>query len=195
MPPLNETSTRRQPNRQGRFKRAWKDSHGTWLLGFAGVIFLIGLLMIRLSPPGSEEPTIDFSEDVSAPIAPALPPDAMIIRVTTSQPASHGPIRIALYDSKESFGDTDKAVIKDSLVPVDGFVIWEIKRDFLPEQFAIAAYHDLDDNGELNRALFNAPVEPYGFSNNARSVIGAPTYEQTIIERPTEPTILEIRVY
>ena len=179
---------------KGQLKRAWKESHGTELLGFAFVIVLVGLILIWTRPPAEEPPDIDTLVRGTAP-AEELPKDAMLIRVATDQLSSEGPIRIAIYDSLESFGNPEKAIIKDALQPASGFVVWEIKLDFLPEEFSIAAFHDLDNNGELDRALFNAPVEPYGFSNNARSIFGPPTYEQTLISRPTEPRVIEIRVY
>ena len=179
---------------RGSFRRAWKESHGNALMGFAAAIFLIGLFLIWSSPPVEDAPDVDLAGGAEAASV-ALPENALVVKVTSSEAASEGPIRIAIYDSKEAFGDPEQAVMKDSEVPVDGFVIWEIKLDALPDSFAIAAYHDLDDNGELNKALFNAPVEPYGFSNNARSLVGPPTFDQTIMQRPEKSAAIEVRVY
>ncbi|MCA9139786.1 MAG: DUF2141 domain-containing protein [Planctomycetales bacterium] len=195
MRPLHDKIPISLEEKKGRFKRAWNESHGYALLGFAAVIFMIGMLLIWTSPPRDSELEIDLSQNKTSQDEIELPPDTLVIRVATTQVTSEGPIRIAIYDSKETFGIPSKAIIKDTIKPVEGFVAWAIKLEFLPESFAVAAYHDLDDNGELNRALFNAPVEPYGFSNNARSLVGPPTYEQTIMQRPTVSTIIEIRVY
>ncbi|MCH9852515.1 MAG: DUF2141 domain-containing protein [Alphaproteobacteria bacterium] len=38
--------------------------------------------------------------------------------------------------------------------------------------YAISAFHDLNDDGELNRNLVGLPTEPYGFSNDARGTFG-----------------------
>ncbi|MCC9600017.1 DUF2141 domain-containing protein [Stieleria sp. JC731] len=183
-----------ETRRKGQLKRAWKESHGTALLGFALVILLVGLILIWTSPPREE--TVDLSTLANeTESAPELPENSLLIRVATDQSASTGPIRIAIYDSLEAFGNPEKAIVKDALQPVDGFVVWEIDLSFLPEEFSIAAFHDLDNNGQLNRALLNAPVEPYGFSNNARNLFGPPTYEQTLVSRPSSPQVIEIRVY
>ena len=192
---LKETTSHSYSQEKGRFKRAWKESHGNALLGFAGILFFLGLIMIWASPPRELETEVGLLAEVDNESVVDLPPDAILIRVTTDRVDSRGPIRIAVYDSEDAFGDPEKAIIKDSLVPVDGFVVWEIKLDILPKTFAVAAYHDLDDNGKLNRALFNAPAEPYGFSNNARNVLGPPTYDQTIMTRPDGSFAIEIRVY
>ncbi len=180
-------------DKRSRLKQAWRESHGTALLGFAAVIVAIGLALIWTSPSDPQPPDLDSLATTQR--EPQLPEGSLLVRVTTNKIQSTGPIQLAVYDSRESFGNPEQAIIKDSLMPINGFAVWEIKLEILPERFAIAAYHDLDDDGELNRALFNAPVEPYGFSNNARSLVGPPTYEQTIVEKPAEATVLEIRVY
>ncbi|WP_161604594.1 DUF2141 domain-containing protein [Roseiconus nitratireducens] len=194
--PRNRSDAYQHPQRRQRLRQAWKESHGNWLLGFAAAIFVAGMFIIWTQPESQDETSLELlpvSEGSAG--RPSLPENVLIVRVSTSRTNATGPIRIAIYDSKESFGNSDRAVLKDSLIPVNGFVAWEIDLGMLPEKFAIAAYHDLDDNGVLNRALFNAPVEPYGFSNNARSIVGPPTYEETIVSRPTESKEMEIRVY
>ncbi len=186
--------------RKGRFRKAWKESHGNWILGFTTVLLAIGLLVMWAQPSQPELGDLDLIANnggsaTSAVVEPQLPLGVLLVRVTTSQADKKGPIRIAIYDSKDTFGKIEEATIKDSLVPIEGFVTWEIQLDFLPESFSIAAYHDLDDNSELNRGLFNAPIEPYGFSNNARSLVGPPTFEETVVQRPATTEILQIRVY
>lgn len=195
MPALNDKNFSHYPQGKRRFREAWKESRGNALLGFAAILFLIGTIMIWASPPSESEQVVDQLGDGDGEAPAELTADSILIRVSTDHLDSDGPIHIAVYDSEEAFGQADKAIIGDSLSPVDGFVGWEIKLDILPATFSIAAYHDLDNNGELNRGLLNAPEEPYGFSNHARNVIGSPTYEQTLMERPSGPTQIEIRVY
>jgi uncharacterized protein (DUF2141 family) len=42
---------------------------------------------------------------------------------------------------------------------------------------AIQAYHDENGNRKLDTGLFGIPKEPYGFSNNARNLLGLPKFE------------------
>ncbi|MEM6473693.1 MAG: DUF2141 domain-containing protein [Planctomycetota bacterium] len=186
--PINDRSETRE--RIG-LRRAWRESHGNLLLMFAALILVVGLTLIWANPPSSPV-SLDFSDGQESEIT--LPPDSFLIRISTDDLASEGPVRIAVYDSEEAFGDATKALLKDSMVPVEGFAVWQVNLDALPEQFGVAAYHDLDDNGELNRGLLNAPIEPYGFSNNARSLVGPPSYGETLVDRPDESTMIEIRV-
>ncbi len=48
--------------------------------------------------------------------------------------------------------------------------------------YAVAVYHDLNRNGELDRNLFGVPKEDYGFSNNARGSFGAPAFKEAAFE-------------
>lgn len=45
-----------------------------------------------------------------------------------------------------------------------------------PGEYAVAVYHDKNANGELDKRIFGIPKEPYGFSNNFRPRISAPTF-------------------
>jgi uncharacterized protein (DUF2141 family) len=42
--------------------------------------------------------------------------------------------------------------------------------------YAIAIYHDENGDHKFNRTLFGMPAEGYGFSNDAPTVAGLPTY-------------------
>ena len=43
--------------------------------------------------------------------------------------------------------------------------------------YAIAVYHDENNNGQFDR-LFAIPLEKYGFSNNAKVFLGPPTFKE-----------------
>jgi uncharacterized protein (DUF2141 family) len=58
---------------------------------------------------------------------------------------------------------------------------WRIE-DLSFGQYAISAYHDENNNGELDSGLFGIPTEDYGFSNNARGSFGPPDYEDAAFE-------------
>lgn len=177
---------------KGWFKHAWKESRGNWLLGFAALVFVLGMGVIWSQPEPTEiTPDTFDSDDPTVSVA----PDSILIRISTDLPNESGPIRIAIYDSVETFGQSELAILKDSLVPVDGLVVWQIADDFLPSEFSVAAFHDLNDDGELNRGLFNAPSEPYGFSNGARGIVGPPTFEQTLVKQPLDPPVIDLRVF
>ena len=47
-----------------------------------------------------------------------------------------------------------------------------------PGMYAISLFHDLNDNGELDRSGFHLPKEPFGFSNNPSLLFGRPSFKR-----------------
>lgn len=48
-------------------------------------------------------------------------------------------------------------------------------------RYAVAAFHDADGDGELDRIPPGIPTEPYGFSNEVGR-IGIPSFEKALVE-------------
>lgn len=59
---------------------------------------------------------------------------------------------------------------------------------------AIAIFQDLNGDGKLTKNSFGLPIEPYGFSNNARSAFGPPSFSQTTFEVSEKIPSIEISV-
>ncbi len=51
----------------------------------------------------------------------------------------------------------------------------------------IAVFQDLNGDGKLTKNSFGLPIEPYGFSNNARSTFGPPSFSQSAFRSVTAP--------
>jgi uncharacterized protein (DUF2141 family) len=47
--------------------------------------------------------------------------------------------------------------------------------------YAIRAFHDQDNDGELTKNPFGLPTEPFAFSNGAKAHYGPPTFEKAAI--------------
>ena len=61
-------------------------------------------------------------------------------------------------------------------------------------RYAIQAYHDENGNRRLDRNFFGIPSEPYGFSNDARNAMRAPTYEEAAFTLASTAMTIDIRV-
>jgi uncharacterized protein (DUF2141 family) len=59
---------------------------------------------------------------------------------------------------------------------------------------AIAVFQDLDANGVLTKNALGLPVEPYGFSKNARATFGPPAFTAAAIDLANAPEKLEVQV-
>jgi uncharacterized protein (DUF2141 family) len=90
-----------------------------------------------------------------------------------------GKMFVAVYDSEASYLNVEKAVIKE-FVAVDKTGSLTIKLNLEKEgRYAVAAFHDLNGNGKIDKNLLGVPTEPYAFSNNVRPSFRAPNWNES----------------
>ena len=58
-------------------------------------------------------------------------------------------------------------------------------------KYAVAVFHDENDNNKLDTGTYGIPIEKYGYSNNARGAMGPPAFKDCMftIEEDTEINI------
>ena len=95
-------------------------------------------------------------------------------------PNTKGTLFIGLFNSSASFPSFGKQY-KGVVVTHEGKShVYKFKN--LPkDSYALAIYHDENKNGKLDKNLVGAPTEAYGFSNNAREMFSAPSFESAKI--------------
>ena len=59
----------------------------------------------------------------------------------------------------------------------------------------IAVFQDLNGDGKLTKSRFGLPIEPYGFSNDARSTFGPPSFSQAAFQVSEKTPAMEISVH
>jgi uncharacterized protein (DUF2141 family) len=91
-----------------------------------------------------------------------------------------GAILAALYDSETSFMQQPLARATFKLKATPGEVSY-VFHDLPPGKYALAAFHDENDNGRLDKNLLGIPKEGYGFSNSSAS-LGPPRFSQAAFE-------------
>ena len=73
--------------------------------------------------------------------------------------------------------------------------VLSVQFDNLPEgEYAVSVFHDLNSNGKLDSNAVGMPTEPYGFSNNAASNFGPPSFDAAKIKLDQSKTAISIRV-
>ena len=75
----------------------------------------------------------------------------------------------------------------------EGLVTWVVD-SVPPGDYAIAVYHDANENGKLDRHLLGYPLEPYGFSNNARGKLGPPAWDRVFFQVGDATSAMEIQL-
>lgn len=87
-----------------------------------------------------------------------------------------GNIQLGIYNKAKGFA-TNKNVYLGKIIKVKSTTVI-IKLPNLPYgNYAIAAYHDVNGNGKLDKNFFGVPTELYGFSNDARGMVSAPDFK------------------
>jgi uncharacterized protein (DUF2141 family) len=63
-----------------------------------------------------------------------------------------------------------------------------------PDAYAVAVYHDINANRDFDRTVVGLPNEGYGFSNNAPTKLGVPSFEAARFGAGAGDTTLRIRM-
>lgn len=105
-------------------------------------------------------------------LAPA--PQTISVRVSSTCPEA-GEVRLAVYANAEDFV-AKREVASAVQASTNGKVEIDLS---LPEAgtYVLAAFHDLNSNGKLDRNMFGIPTEPYGFTREPSSKWEAPGFE------------------
>ncbi|HYC04528.1 MAG TPA: DUF2141 domain-containing protein [Azospirillaceae bacterium] len=61
-------------------------------------------------------------------------------------------------------------------------------------KYAIAVYHDENDNRKFDRTMVGLPAEGYGFSNDAETTLGLPKFEAVLFAADKGENKLSIRM-
>lgn len=147
-------------------------TRGIWLRS----VLTLGLLLGAASQVVAAEPA------PSCEVSPTQP--KLLVRVTGIA-SNKGNLTITVYpDDADRFLSKGGKLLRQR-VPV---VLPMTEACFaLPAvgHYAIAVYHDANDDHDFNRNFVGLPAEGYGFSNNPVTKLGLPTFKE--VRFATEP--------
>ncbi|HHS50830.1 MAG TPA: DUF2141 domain-containing protein [candidate division Zixibacteria bacterium] len=105
-----------------------------------------------------------------------------------------GYIELGLYDNPDGFPKEDEDFAKARVEVDSTHVIMEFEG--LPQgEYAIAFYHDENADGKFNKNFLGIPREGYGFSNDARPKLSAPSFDECAFSIDGDTTITITIVY
>lgn len=93
-----------------------------------------------------------------------------------------GTLRLGVFRAGNTFGSTYTKPDFGQMVTVTGKGIERTVINLPPGRYALALYHDMNDNWKLDKNFVGYPKEPYGFSNNYRPVFSGPNFEDCAFE-------------
>lgn len=111
--------------------------------------------------------------------------------IVTGMENDTGSIRIALFDSEDSYKAAKKP-LRTASVKIRNKRT-EALFDNLPYgTYAIRLYHDVNENGKLDKDGRSLPLEPYAFSNNAQGTMGPAAWADARFAVQSKYTKMEI---
>lgn len=90
-------------------------------------------------------------------------------------------MRLALWHDPDGFAKPEAAIAMRKAVPQGG-VARVTFPGLTPGRYALATYHDENDNGKLDRTWIGWPEEGLGFSNGAWINLGPPSFHAAAVE-------------
>jgi uncharacterized protein (DUF2141 family) len=103
--------------------------------------------------------------------------------------AQGGTIRVAVFKQGQKFPEATPAQAK-----VFSDDTKKVSLSVEPGWYAVAVYHDQNNNGQLDKKIFGIPKEPYGFSNNIRPTVSAPKFDECKIQVQGEDKVITIKL-
>lgn len=90
-----------------------------------------------------------------------------------------GHVDIAVYDSEDHYAKQEtpvrRAYIVASEFPRNGFTFKNLPEGF----YAVAMYHDVNNNGIFDQTFFGWPLEGFGFSHDVVPMLTLPDFKDT----------------
>jgi uncharacterized protein (DUF2141 family) len=158
-----------------------------------GASLLVAFAFIAYSPhePDLEPPSVTIpepqvelvddqrsigSEVSEIPEATTRLPGAQLVITVDGLKPGVGTVRAALFANARDFPDMAKAMRLASVEAPEAAAVTLELNDVEPGTYALAVYQDTNDDQQLNKAKVGYPLEPYGFSENARRILGPPPF-------------------
>ena len=107
---------------------------------------------------------------------------------------AEGVVRACLTDDARNFPKcAGEAHVRRAVAQATGEVTLRFE-GVAPGRYAIALIHDENNNNRMDRALMMMPKEGYGFSRDAKVVLGPPKFDAAAFDVGTEPVQQSIRM-
>jgi uncharacterized protein (DUF2141 family) len=150
---------------EGRLRRLWRG----WPVLLAALA-----LALALAPLAPAQAAEQAAGNCGAPDAPDGPRVEVVV---TGARRVAGNMTITLYGSRPEAFLARSGKLARQRVPLRGTQAEACFTVSAPGVYAVAVYHDENDDHDFNRTLLGMPAEGYGFSNDAPTVIGLPSFD------------------
>lgn len=92
-----------------------------------------------------------------------------------------GDVHVALYNDPAGFPKSQGMLIETE-APIKNGIALATFKNLTPGRYAIAIYHDENDNNKFDQGLFGIPLEDFGFSNDVTVFLSPPEFEDAAFD-------------
>ncbi len=105
-----------------------------------------------------------------------------------------GTLRVGVYDPNHGFGSETEVPTYFKLIPITKTETQTVVFELPAGRWAVAVYHDLNNNQKLDTNKLGLPKEPYCFSNNYRPKLSRPKFDHCSFEMGELPKKLSLKM-
>ena len=125
---------------------------------------------------------VSFLSAISLGLFGTVMPNTASIRVGVSQISQiKGTVKWALYDNEKAYEQRTPAVKSGSISVTGESLTWEVT-GLTPGPYALAIYHDVNNNGVLDLNFLGVPKEPYAFSGTSSAKWLPPSFDKAAVQ-------------
>ncbi len=99
-----------------------------------------------------------------------------------------GKALVAIYNKADDFPDGER--YREGVATISGNTAEYVFEDLPVGKYAIAVFHDKNENYQLDKNLVGIPTESYGFSKDAPATFSAPSFDDAAIKLESDRKIL-----
>ncbi|WP_338661210.1 DUF2141 domain-containing protein [Pararoseomonas sp. SCSIO 73927] len=160
----------------------------------AALALLAPLLPLLLTPARPAAAAPEDGPRVTA-CAAADAPEGPRLRVTvTGARRAAGNATITIYGPRPERFLASRAYLARQRIPLRTTSAEACFALAAPGTYAIAVYHDENGDHDFNRTLIGMPAEGYGFSNDAPTATGLPSFSAVRFSVPAGESVMTIRL-
>jgi uncharacterized protein (DUF2141 family) len=104
-----------------------------------------------------------------------------------------GKVHLAVFATPATFPASD-AMLAEAIVRAKAAGVHWVFSGLKPGTYALAVYHDENENREFDRGFLGIPLEGFGFSNDAQVFFGPPDFADAAVTVPGKGARISIRM-
>jgi uncharacterized protein (DUF2141 family) len=116
----------------------------------------------------------------------------LVVRITNIQNTSGKPLLVGVYAQSDEFPGYNKSSYNKKVLAKTSEVTVTFKLP--PGEYAVGLMHDLNENGRIDKNWVGYPSEPFGFSNNFKPKLGAPSFKDCSVDLRKGSQRIEIKL-